>query len=94
MTTTRHHKMYFSVLILFLLGCEQEAKIYDANPTIHDVSLGKIEVENVARDFRLPGSVIVDERIQKEFSEHASRKRNNAYAILTETGRPSAFGRG
>jgi membrane fusion protein, multidrug efflux system len=63
-TTTLHHQIIFSALVLFLLGCEQEAKVYDANPTIHDVSLGKISRENVARDFRLPGSVIVDERIQ------------------------------
>lgn len=64
MTRTPRHKIFFSVLVLFVLGCEREAKVYDANPAVHDVSLGKIERENVARDIRLPGSVIVDERIQ------------------------------
>ena len=38
--------------------------MYDANPAIHDVSLGKVVRENVASDYRLPGSVVVDERIE------------------------------
>ena len=64
MPATHNHNLVLAVLILFLLGCEQEAKVYEAKPTIHDVVLGKLERETIARDFRLPGSVIVDERIQ------------------------------